>query len=844
MPRGRIFRNNFSAGELDPQLLARTDLKAYDNGLERARNVLLLSGGGAERRPGLRFIKRLPNELERVEPLVVSTPNGGNNASVSDGSRATIMTTSTPIGVQNPYVIVHYDLGEARPIVFADYEDLAPSAGAVAAICVQFSDDDATWEFLGPFRTITAGDPISRRLHHEDGVRAMTHRFWRLVRVNDATNHAATTVSLSGFNLYEETEDISPVRIVPFQFSALERYLLYFTDRNITVMRGGTEEIVAFVVSAYTGDYLPFLTWAQSFDTLILCHKDLQTQALIRQGDHDEWEMNPLSFTGIPEFDFDDAQSPTPVSWIADIEFVPTPPDPENEFDTEHPFEENDQYQLDLDGIPTEIIFFAANDDMNRQRIQRALRNHPLVVHREDVNVTTNGSNDFRITISGRSADDFPELIGDVIVGLGKIETQLIQEGSSPKEDVWSNVRGWPASVCFHQQRLVFGGSASRPDTLWFSRTGDFFDFRNRENLPDEGIDVTLSTDEVATILQLHSGRHLQVFTSTGEFHIPDEPITPENIRAVLDTSNGIYPGLRAFDVHGATFFVQKNGKALREFLFSVLEEAYSSSEISILSSHLIGNPVGIAYRPDVSSSKASYVLLVNEDGTLTVLNTLREQELAGWSQCFGRGKFRDVGVNGNGMFFAVERKIEGNPVLYIERFTLKRLLDSSLKYDGLFGTQTTFTGLDHLEGESVWAIADGNIMGPYTVTSGDVTLEHAPRKEVEIGLDYGSGNGEFELQLLPLEVALPEGTPVGRKKRILSATLRIQDSKGGIVNGIRIPYGVLDSPLFLDHAIPEFTGDKKLEAFLGWDDFGRVTITETKPLPFRVLGIALEVSI
>lgn len=841
MPRGRVFRNNFSAGELDPQLLARTDLKAYDNGLERARNVLLLSGGGVERRPGLRFIKRLPNIFTRVTPAVVSTPNGGSNANVSDGNLGTVMTTTTPIGVLDPYVVVHYDLGSAKPIIFADYTALEPSAGAVAAFVIQASNDDATWTNIGTYKTITAGDPLSRRWNHINGIVPLSFRYWRLIR-DGATNHAGVIVSLSGFNLYEETATISPVRIVPFQFSLLERYLLYFTDNSIMVMRGGTEEIVANVISPIHGAALSTMTWAQSFDTLILCQKDIVTQVLIREGDHDEWTMGNLAFDGIPEYDFDDADSPTPVSWISDIEFVPTPP--ENEFDEEHPFEENDQYQLDLDGIPTEIIFFAANDDLNRQRIQRALRNHPLIVNRQDVDVTINGSNDFRVTISGRSAEDFPELIGDVIVGLAKIETVLIQEGSSPKEPVWSVLRGFPATVCFHQQRLWFGGSESRPDTLWGSRVGEFFDFGNDENLPDEGIDVTLSSDEVATILQLHSGRHLQVFTSTGEFHIPDEPITPENMRAILDTQHGIFPGLRVFDVHGATLFVQKNGKAIREFLFSVLEEAYSGTEISILSSHLIRSPVGIAYRPDVSASKASYVLLVNEDGTLTVLNTLREQELAGWSHCYGRGLFRDVAVNGNGMFFAVQREIDGADVLYIERFTLARLLDSSIKFDGLFGTQTTFTGLDHLEGETVQAYADGSLLTPVVVIGGEVTLERAPVKEVEIGLDFANGGDEFEIQLLPLELQLPEGTPVGRKKRIVEMTLRLQDSKCGVVNGIRIPYKQLDSPLFLDHAVQTFTGDKTLEGFLGWDEFGRVTITDTKPLPFRLLGIALEVAI
>ncbi|MDD5265412.1 MAG: discoidin domain-containing protein, partial [Candidatus Bipolaricaulis sp.] len=37
-------------------------------------------------------------------------------------------------------------------------------------------------------------------------------------------------------------------------------------------------------------------------------------------------------------------------------------------------------------------------------------------------------------------------------------------------EGYWSNYRGWPKTVETHQERLVFGGSKSFPQTLWFGR--------------------------------------------------------------------------------------------------------------------------------------------------------------------------------------------------------------------------------------------------------------------------------------------------------------------------------------------------------------------------------------
>jgi hypothetical protein len=50
------FQTNFSSGEIDPLLRARTDLAQYQNGLETAKNVIIQPQGGMRRRDGLKFI--------------------------------------------------------------------------------------------------------------------------------------------------------------------------------------------------------------------------------------------------------------------------------------------------------------------------------------------------------------------------------------------------------------------------------------------------------------------------------------------------------------------------------------------------------------------------------------------------------------------------------------------------------------------------------------------------------------------------------------------------------------------------------------------------------------------
>jgi hypothetical protein len=61
-------QTSFSAGEIDPALFGRTDLKAYADGASRLSNVLVTVGGGVRRRPGLAHVAEIagPGRLALV----------------------------------------------------------------------------------------------------------------------------------------------------------------------------------------------------------------------------------------------------------------------------------------------------------------------------------------------------------------------------------------------------------------------------------------------------------------------------------------------------------------------------------------------------------------------------------------------------------------------------------------------------------------------------------------------------------------------------------------------------------------------------------------------------------
>ena len=74
MSRSFLTKTSFTAGELDPLLRGRLDLKAQEDGAARLRNVVVHPSGGVSRRPGLRYLATLPGALRLV---AFDGPDGG-----------------------------------------------------------------------------------------------------------------------------------------------------------------------------------------------------------------------------------------------------------------------------------------------------------------------------------------------------------------------------------------------------------------------------------------------------------------------------------------------------------------------------------------------------------------------------------------------------------------------------------------------------------------------------------------------------------------------------------------------------------------------------------------------
>lgn len=402
----------------------------------------------------------------------------------------------------------------------------------------------------------------------------------------------------------------------------------------------------------------------------------------------------------------------------------------------------------------------------------------------------------------------------------------------SGAEAIISSTRGWPTCVTFHEGRLWLAGFKSRPATFMASKVADFWNFNTGTSLDDEAIIATIDSNQVNAIHQMASGRALQLFTSGAEHIITGDPITPKSVGRQEQTRRGIKPFTPVAEVDGAQLFVQRGGAALRQFLYMDVEQAWRADVASLLAPHLILDPIDITARKAAAQDDADHVLLVNPTGTITAMTTLRSQEIVGFTRWETNGQIKAVAALLSGeVYFAVLR----NSSMRLERWDAARYLDACLYWSGT--ASATISGLNHLNGQTVGCIADGNWQGTFTVTSNAITLPRAVTT-AEVGLV-----NDLRVRCMPYEARDPSGNLLGRRVRPAEITARVVNTSIFQIRGQDVitrtvgsaPATPLDSPQ------PIYTGDVVLRGLVGWERRSVTEIAQPVPGPFELLALSTK---
>jgi len=653
----------------------------------------------------------------------------------------------------------------------------------------------------------------------------------------------------------------SNVRLVEFKFNTEQTYLIALHHKTITIFRN--DLVVATIITTYesddlvssetaTGDLISSgIYWTQSKDTMFLFHENFPVKELKRDGSHTAWTFTDYAFNNVPRYDFGETYTDPDevgVNEVQEIEF-PNPGSQGN-------WTSGDTFALILEDEQSENIRWDQFADTLAPRIQAALREMPNtsgdgidVVH-DGIGGAETKTVTFTVTFTG---DDGSRKWGSIYYQVvsaeevPSIDILVTTKGQYPGEVVFSATRGYPRCGAFFQGRLWLAGTSSLPHWVWASRPGAPFDLNSDVFKDDYGISVPADADDVPAFTAIHAGRHLQFFSKSGEFYVPvsdRSEITPGNVALRRSTSRGCKPGLRVVEVDGATHFVQRRGGALREFIFAESEQAYQANNISLLSPHLVKDPVDFALRRSTSTTDADYEFLVNSDGSMTVFCTLRTQEVNAMALWKTAGFYRGVVVVLDEVYFAVTREIDSVERTFIEKMNNDMTVDC-----GLTGGSGSSGTLGHLPETEIEHLLDGVIQQAVTSSdTGVVTFARDAVTEWQAGLRFSAADDEYPdmvwlVKTLPVEVELPDGASLGRKRRIVDVAMRLDNTSSLTMNGKVIPFQKFGENL-LDQKVTPFSGVKQIRGLLGWDYNGSVVLGSDKSLKGTILGLSYAVSI
>jgi hypothetical protein len=605
-----------------------------------------------------------------------------------------------------------------------------------------------------------------------------------------------------GLSKITDTLVSEDARMAPFVFNTAQKYIVLFRPGFIDIYRDGVKVLSALASPYLTLAVIDEIDVIQAADTMIITHETIAPQKLIRLGSDSSWSISAITFTDAPTFNFGVSVSDYENTGATNVQSI----------------------------LIGDVVFNNDGDAINGtdKTYYEALTAQPSIdLALQDYTNATNW------------------------VEVGKIEP------------AWSATRGYPAVCTFHQNRLWLAGSTELPTTIWGSKTSGFFNFGLGTGLADDALADTLDTDEYNKITNIFTGRSLQVFTTGAEFYNNAPVITPTESGWVRQTGYGS-KRMRPIIIDGATLFVDSSQRTIRQFLFDFNEDSYTAINLTLLSSHLVTNVKAMAAIKGTQYDVGDYVYVVNEDGTCAVLNTMRSEQITGWTHWTTDGLFKDVIVVDKDVYFLVLR----NSSYFIEKLTEGTYTDHNVLIDGTIPTVDEVVHLTdpvtHLGDEVVHTdlttgtpvteittdydgvfvntdfkvIADFSIMpdANYEGTSGsNVFTITRNAYRLEVGLNF-----KTKVETLPIASETQKGTTLHRRKRVVKVDINVLNSLGVYARNRLIPDRSFT--VVLDKAPEPFTGFREMY-LLGYDRLTSVIISQEEPLPFVLRGLGTEIA-
>ena len=380
-------------------------------------------------------------------------------------------------------------------------------------------------------------------------------------------------------------------RLIPFEFSTTQTYILEFGNEYIRFYKDKGQILdsgSAYEISTpYLTAELFEIKFAQSADVMYLVHPNHEAMKLSRT-DHTAWSLDQVEFTNGP--------------------------------------------YLPINTTTTTLTPASASVGTG-------------------VNITAsavtgiNGGAGFQTTDVGRLIS-FNSGIAKITARTNTtvvVCTITTAFANTDAKDDWklgafSDTTGHPSTVSFFEQRLVFAGTKDEPQTIFFSKSGDYENMTTGTNA-DDAMVYTIASNQVNKIRYLKAVRTLLIGTTGGEFSVTadgtDAAVTPTNITIKRQSSFGA-ANVDAQPAGNAVLFLQRAKRKIRELAYNYDSDGYVAPDLTILNETVTKSGVTeMAYQqaPD------SILWCVREDGVLAGLTYQRTDNVVAWHRHILGGK-------------------------------------------------------------------------------------------------------------------------------------------------------------------------------------------------------------
>lgn len=647
--------------------------------------------------------------------------------------------------------------------------------------------------------------------------------------------------SRSGFRFIGALDDQTKKgRLKKFIFNTEQTYMLVFEHLKVRVIKdggfvlAGAGPSIFELVTPYTEDQLPDLGFTQSADVMTIVHHDHDPRNLNRLAD-DNWTLTIIDYSSVV---------PAPV--ISSVVAVGSGAGTNNK-----------QYEYVVTAVD-------ANGVESLASVSSSLTTPSLTVT-AGVRITwaaVTGAEYYRIYKDASVNTNLYGWVGDSYTltfddyNIAPITIDAPPEDRTPFDGAGNK----PSAVNYYQQRQILANTINEPQATFTTQTGNYDSLRTSNPArDDDAITFTIAGQQVNEIRHIVAINSLILLTSGAEWKVTegqDQVLTPSTIGVRPQSYNGASK-VPPVIVNSTVIYVQEKGARIRDLAYEFVNDNYTGNDLSLMSEHLFENHeiVSMAY----AAEPYSIIFANRDDGVLLGLTYQKEHKVWGWHHHTtpADGKFEWVDTvtedDRDALYAIIQRTIDGQTKRYVERQEPREqtnsedcfYVDSGLSYDGV--PVTTVTGLDHLEGEEVVALADGNVVSDLTVVSGSITLPRAASK-IHVGLLYTPA-----IETLDIDIPSAQDTLKSKSVSVSKVYIEVEKSRGGWV-GPRSDVESGYTPSIFEIK-PRFQSDGydpiqlktfKQEVIIDplWSKGGGLRIEQRAPLPLSILSIIPDIDV